>query len=64
MDAVEAALAQGVRAIAEAMARAKPEEFVALANRMATLARELEGRRLAATANVAVLETERKRSPG
>jgi hypothetical protein len=61
MDAVEVALAQGLRAIAEAMARAKPEEMVVLADRMATLARELESRRLAARANLLDLEAARKR---
>jgi hypothetical protein len=44
------------------MTRAKPEEIVVLADRMATLARELEGRRLAGAAIVLDLETARKRS--
>jgi hypothetical protein len=61
MDAVEAALAQGLVAIAEAMPRAKPGEIVALADRMATLARELEARRLGSAANVLDLDAARKR---
>jgi hypothetical protein len=49
-----------VRACAEAMGRASGAELVVLADRMATLARELEARRLAA-ADVVQLETARKR---
>jgi hypothetical protein len=60
LDAVEVALAQGLKAIAEAMAKAKPEEMIILADRMATLARELEARRLAA-ADVVDLDAPRKR---
>ncbi len=41
------------------MASAKPDEIVALADRMATLARELEARRLAG-ANVVALEERRR----
>jgi hypothetical protein len=45
IDAVEAALAHGIRALADAMARANPAAVPALADRMATLAKELEARR-------------------
>jgi hypothetical protein len=59
VDPVEAALAHGVKAIAEAMAKAKPEEIVVLADRMATLARELEARRLGRPTNVVALRRAR-----
>ncbi|MBX3202388.1 MAG: hypothetical protein KF894_29955 [Labilithrix sp.] len=44
---MEAALADGVSAIASAMMRARPDDLPALAERMGTLARELEAPRLA-----------------
>jgi hypothetical protein len=47
LDPVEAALSAGVQAIADAMKVAAPSDLPALADRMATLARELEARRLA-----------------
>lgn len=55
VDPVEAALAHAMRAIAEAMATAKPEEIVTLAANMSALAKELEARRLAGAANVVPL---------
>ncbi len=46
-DPIEDALAAGIRALGAAVTRARPEDLVQLAERMATLARELEARRLA-----------------
>jgi hypothetical protein len=45
-DPVEAALAEGVRALAEAMRRAMPDQLAGLAERMGELAGELKARRL------------------
>jgi hypothetical protein len=46
-DPVEEALATGIEAIAASMANASPAEVVQLADRMASVSRELEARRLA-----------------
>ena len=60
IDPVEAALAAGVAAIATSMAKASPADLVTLADRMATLARELEARREARGAsNVVALDRAR-----
>lgn len=60
-DAVDAALAAGISAIAASMGNAAPGDLVALAERMSVLARELEARRTARAGNVIALAARRKR---
>ena len=56
---IEDALAFGIRSLGEALGRARPKDLVQLVERMATLARELEARRLARL-NVASLASVRR----
>lgn len=62
IDPVEAALAAGVSAVAASMATAAPSDLVALADRMAALARELEARRVARAGAVDLDEERRRRA--
>jgi hypothetical protein len=64
IDAVEGALAAGIAALAASMANVGPADLVGLADRMATLARELEARRLARASNVLDLERRRRDRAG
>jgi hypothetical protein len=54
-DPIEGALADGVRALAEAMRRAPAEALAALAERMAVVVAELEARRKARAKTTAPL---------
>jgi hypothetical protein len=61
-DPVEDALAAGVRAIADAMTRAKRADLPVLADRLSTIATELEERRRAGGSNVVAFAASRRRS--
>ncbi len=54
-DPVEAALELGVRALAEAITRARAEDLPQLADRLAEVSRGLEARRLARASNVVAM---------
>jgi hypothetical protein len=67
VDPIEGALADGVRALAEAMRRAPAEALPALAERMGALVHELEARRTARPksepAAIVSLDERRRRGP-
>jgi hypothetical protein len=64
-DPIEGALAEGVRALGEAMRRAPADQLGALAERMAVVVRELDARRTArearAPARVVALDDRRRK---
>lgn len=59
-DPVESALGAAMNAMATSMASAPASEVVVLADRLASLARELEARRSARAGNVVDLATRRR----